>query len=242
MADKDELDADARLVAALAEWSAARRHVIPPATFAPSEDALRTRGLLGDASESALIAWRALNARTAGLEVIAVWGGADAARVADLTRRRFGFHAMLQPCATPEAAVAAAKGPGCAAVLALDGKTAWWGRLLVEPTLSVLALLPEMRFESAVDALAIAEVAVEPTGADETLWITDAAEPVAAIEAALGEAGFAARWIAAAGGLKLFALAGYVQRQDPRLTSAPGRMSGVIGAAASPYNSGPYPA
>ena len=242
MTDKDDAGADARLVAALAEWSAARRDVLAPVTFAPGADAVRTRALLGEVSETALIAWRALNARTAGLDVIAIWGGADTAQVADLTRRRFGFHAMLQPCATPEAAVAGAKGPGCAAVLAIDAKTAWWGRLLVEPTLQVFALLPETRFESAVDALAIAEVAVEPTGVDETLWVTDATAEAPAVETALGEAGFAARWIAAAGGLKLFALAGYVQRQDPRLSSAPGRMSGVIGAVASPYKSGPYPA
>ncbi len=141
--DKDDAGADARLVAALEEWSAARRDTHAATSFAPGADAVRTRALLGDASETALIAWRALNARTAGLDVIAIWGGSDTAQVADLTRRRFGFHAMLQPCATPEAAVAGAKGPGCAAVLAIDAKTAWWGRLLVEPTLQVFALLPE---------------------------------------------------------------------------------------------------
>ncbi|HWE47651.1 MAG TPA: chorismate mutase [Caulobacteraceae bacterium] len=227
-------DPDARLFEALNAWSASRRDVSVE-IFAPSDDAIRTRALLGDASETSLIAWRALNARTSGLEVIALWGGNDPMQVADLTRRRFGFHAMLQPCATPEAAMAAAKGPGCAAVLALDARSAWWGRLLVEPRLQVFALLPETRWETAVDALAVAEVTVEPTGADETLWITDATATASEIEAALAEAGFAARWIAAAGGLKLFGLAGYVQRQDPRLRSAPGRLNGVIGAAASPY-------
>jgi hypothetical protein len=227
-------DPDAKLFDALAQWSAARRDA-SQAALAPNDDAIRTRALMGDASETSLIAWRALNARASGLEVIALWGGADPMQVADLTRRRFGFHAMLQPCATPEAAMAAAKGPGCAAVLALDAKIPWWGRLLVEPKLQVFAVLPETRWETAVDALAIAEVAVEPTGSDETLWITDATGPGAEIEAALGAAGFAARWIAAAGGLKLFGLAGYVQRQDPRLRSAPGRLNGVIGAAASPY-------
>ncbi len=53
----------------------------------------------------------------------------------------------------------------------------------------------------------------------------------ARIEAALGEAGFAADLLAEAGGLKLFALAGYVQADDGRLARAPGRLSGVIGAA-----------
>ena len=35
----------------------------------------------------------------------------------------------------------------------------------------------------------------------------------------------------AVGGLKLFSLAGYVQRNDARLTAAPGRLTGVIGWA-----------
>ncbi|HEY3814769.1 MAG TPA: chorismate mutase [Caulobacteraceae bacterium] len=231
----DEDGADAELAAAMAAWATARRDAAAHATFNPGEAALHARSLFGDAPETALIAWRTLSSRASGLECIAVWGGSDPMQVADLTRRRFGFHALLQPCATPEAAMAAAKGPGCAAVLALDSKTPWWGRMLVEPTLNVIALLPETRFESGVDALAIAEVEVAPTGADETLWVTDAEGAGQSVEAGLSEAGFAARWIAAAGGLKLFALAGYVQREDPRLRSAPGRLSGVIGAVASPY-------
>ncbi len=48
---------------------------------------------------------------------------------------------------------------------------------------------------------------------------------------AMGEAGLIADPLAAAGGLKLFALAGYVQAEDGRLTNAPGRLTGVIGAA-----------
>ena len=48
---------------------------------------------------------------------------------------------------------------------------------------------------------------------------------------ALGEAGLIADPLAAAGGLKLFVLTGYVQADDGRLKTAPGRLNGVIGAA-----------
>ena len=82
----------------------------------------------------------------------------------------------------------------------------------------------------------MARVAVEPSGDDETFWVTDAAQPGAAIEEALSRDGVAARLLAQAGGLKLFALAGYYQRDDARLARAPGRLSGVIGAAARPFD------
>src|SRR5205085_1126308 len=39
-----------------------------------------------------------------------------------------------------------------------------------------------------------------------------------------------------AGGLKLFKLAGYYQPDDERLKRAPGRLSGVIGAAPAPLD------
>jgi hypothetical protein len=38
------------------------------------------------------------------------------------------------------------------------------------------------------------------------------------------------------GGLSLFALAGFYQRDDARLARAPGRLSGVIGAAPEPFD------
>ena len=42
--------------------------------------------------------------------------------------------------------------------------------------------------------------------------------------------------MAEAGGLKLFALAGFYQRDDARLARAPGKLSGVIGAAPAPLD------
>jgi hypothetical protein len=57
-----------------------------------------------------------------------------------------------------------------------------------------------------------------------------------AIEDALSKDGVAAELVTEAGGLKLFALAGYYQANDERLARAPGRLSGVIGAAPAPFD------
>jgi len=38
------------------------------------------------------------------------------------------------------------------------------------------------------------------------------------------------------GGLKLFVLSGFYLRNDARIARAPGRLAGVIGAAARPFD------
>ena len=120
--------------------------------------------------------------------------------------------------------------------MALTPDSAWWSRLLAEPKLKVFAALPCLAAWGPLSALAVGEVDVEPTGDDRTFWVTDAAEPAAAIEAALSRDGVAADLAAEAGGLKLFVLAGFYQRDDARLARAPGRLSGVIGAAPAPLD------
>jgi hypothetical protein len=87
-----------------------------------------------------------------------------------------------------------------------------------------------------MSALAVAEVEVEPTGDDRTFWVTDAAQPGPAIEEALSRDGVAATLLLQTGGLKLFVLSGFYQPQDARLARAPGRLSGVIGAAPGPLD------
>jgi hypothetical protein len=79
--------------------------------------------------------------------------------------------------------------------------------------------------------LVIQRASAGPTGGDRTFWATDSGWTTARIVEALGGAGLAADPLIAAGGLKLFVLAGYVQAEDGRLKGAPGRLSGVIGAA-----------
>lgn len=183
--------------------------------------------------------WRELMAESLALQGpfnLAVWGGVQPARAVELARLRFGAAPTLRMAAKPEDAVAAAKVKGGVGVLALSPDSAWWGRLLAEPALKVFAVLPCLNAWGPPSALAIAEVEVEPTGADVTLWVTDAAGPAAKIAETLSRDGVAAELLAEAGGLKLFTLAGYYQPQDERLARAPGRLSGVIGAAPEPFD------
>ncbi len=180
---------------------------------------------------------RGVMAERAGVKRIAVWEGEGAGgATADLARRRFGFSAQLATFQRPEAAIEAARKPGCVAVLALDPHSAWWGRLLAERNLKVFATLPELPEHGHPSALAVAAVEVEPTGADETFFVTDAWGSASGVAEKLGRMGFAAELVLAAGGLKLFSLAGYVQSDDARLHGAPGRLNGVIGAAPMPFD------
>lgn len=167
---------------------------------------------------------------------ISVFGGRDSGRAVEGARLRFGAAPALRQVAKPEDAIAAAKTLGGVAVLALSSDTPWWGRLLAEPRLKVFAALPCLAGWGPLAALAVAEVEVEPTGADLTYWVTDAAGSTAAIEDALGRDGVAGDLIAEAGGLKLYALMGFYQAGDERLARAPGRLTGVIGAAPAPLD------
>jgi chorismate mutase len=167
---------------------------------------------------------------------MAVWGGRDPARVTDAARSRFGGAAGLRIVARPEDALTVAKSPGGIGVAALTPDSAWWGRLLAEPRLKVFAALPCLAAWGPMSALAVAEVEVEPTGDDRTFWVTDAAGGPGAVEQALSRDGVAATLLLEAGGLKLFSLAGFYQADDERLARAPGRLSGVIGAAPAPFD------
>lgn len=167
---------------------------------------------------------------------ISVYGGRDSGRAVEGARLRFGAAPPLRQVARPEDAIAAAKTPGGVAVLSLASETPWWGRLLVEPNLKVFAALPCLAAWGPRAALAAAQVEVEPTGSDLTFWVTDAGGSAEAVEAALGRDGVAGDLIAEAGGLKLFALMGFYQADDARLARAPGRLTGVIGAAPAPID------
>ncbi len=101
----------------------------------------------------------------------------------------------------------------------------------------MFAALPCLSTQGPTAALAVAELAIEPSGDDDTFWVTDAAGSAGAVEEALGRDGVAATLELQYGGLKLFRLAGFYQRDDERLARAPGRLTGVIGAAARPFDS-----
>ena len=166
---------------------------------------------------------------------LSVWGGKLEARAVELARLRFGAAPKLAMAARPEDAIAAAKTPGGVGVLALTPDSSWWGRLLAEPTLKVFATLPCLAAWGPTTAVAIAQVEVGPTGADQTLWVTDAPDIGKTIEA-LSRDGVAGGPLAQHGGLTLYALAGYYQHDDARLARAPGRLHGVIGAAPEPFD------
>jgi hypothetical protein len=207
-------------------------------SFDPARDTAILREVLAQPREAmtpSLIVgvWRQL--LSAGVEV-AVWGGRDPASAMELSRQHFGHAAFLRQAAKPEDAIAAARRAGGVGVGALDPDNAWWGRLLAEPRVRVFAALPGLAAWGPLSALALADVAIEPTGDDNTFWVTDAPGSGLAIEEALGHDGAAATQIAEAGGLKLFLLAGFYQANDPRLARAPGRLSGVIGAAPAPLD------
>ena len=210
----------------------------------PGREALLLRKLMAAPRASATPSlvvriWRELIGASLSVQGpfhISVWGGRDPARITELARNRFGAAPELAVATKPEDAFATARSPWGVGVFALTPDSAWWGRLLAEPKLKVFAALPCLAAWGPLSALAVAEVDVEPTGDDRTFWVTDAPQSSAAIEEALSRDGVAATPLVEAGGLKLFLLSGYYQTDDPRLARAPGRLSGVIGAAPAPLD------
>lgn len=186
----------------------------------PDADAIALRALMDDVPAAARASVRALLGRieAATAPPLTVFGPLSEALAAD----RFGL--SFSRAADPAAALRT----GRALIDVSAG--AWWARLLAAPDLWVVAALPDDR-HGRPHALLAARARPGPTGDDRTFWVSDSPAPDARIVATLSDAGLAASPLAAAGGLKLFMLAGYVQAEDPRLASAPGALNGVIGAA-----------
>ena len=208
---------------AVAEAVRARLAAGPHPT--PEVEAIALRRALAGLTPGEAAATRCVLGRldSAGGTALTVWGPASQVLASD----RFGLTARM--AATPEAALAAAR-KGGRALMDLTGASAWWGRLLAEPRLRVVGALPD-HGQGLPRALLIQPAEPGPTGDDRTFWVTDSPWTDARIVPRLGEAGLAAEPLITAGGLKLFALAGYVQARDGRLDDAPGDLHGVIGAA-----------
>ncbi|MBX3480214.1 MAG: chorismate mutase [Caulobacter sp.] len=210
----------------------------------PGREAQVMRRLLGrerQAATPALIVriWRELigdSLSRQGPFNVAVWGGRAEAQTLEAARQRFGVAPPVTMVSKPEDALAGARQRGGVGVLALTPDSSWWGRLLAEPNIQVFATLPCLAQWGPTRALAVAAVPVEPTGADQTLWVTDAPDSVEVIVGALSRDGVAAAPMLQSGGLTLFSLAGFYQKNDERLARAPGRLSGVIGAAPEPFD------
>ncbi|WP_428060553.1 hypothetical protein [Brevundimonas sp.] len=186
--------------------------------------AIALRALLDGLSpvEAAVIktVWGRLDAAT-GPALVASGGVAQA-----LATDRFGLG--IRPLSAEDALKAADSGSH--AVIDLSSDRPWWGRLLARPELRIVAALPDDR-RGRPQAFVVARETSGPSGDDRSFWVTDSGWSETKIVDALGEAGLIADPLAAAGGLKLFVLTGYVQADDGRLKTAPGRLNGVIGAA-----------
>lgn len=216
--DAERLTLDRALI------SAARARIAAGARGSADADAIALRELLRDIPASERPALRAVLGRieAATGPALSTCGPLSQALAAD----RWGL--IGHPTADPDQALAAPR-QGGRALIDL-GARPWWGKLLALPMLKVIAALPD---DSAgvPRALLVSTEAPGPTGDDRTFWVTDSPASDARIVAALSDAGLVAAPLTAGGGLKLFALAGYVQAEDGRLIDAPGQMSGVIGAA-----------
>ncbi|WP_339931105.1 hypothetical protein [uncultured Brevundimonas sp.] len=163
--------------------------------------------------------------------LVTVWGPAARTLAVD----RYGL--TVQVAADADAALAAVQEggrkrghEGGRALIDLGGSKPWWGQLLARPGLRVTGALPDDRHRHPL-ALMIETRPSGPTGEDRTFWVSDSPLPDSRIVAALEAAGLVASPLITSGGLKLFMLAGYVQADDPRLTGAPGSLTGIIGAA-----------
>jgi len=221
-----EPEADAErlgLDQAIADAVRARLSAGPRPT--PDADAIALREILSGRVPAEAAALRAVLGRidAASGAPLVVWGSASQTLAAD----RHGLTART--ASDPDRALAVVR-DGARALMDLTPSSAWWGLLLAEPALRVVGALPDDR-NGVPRALMVQQAQPGPTGDDRTFWTTDSAAPTATIVEALAAAGLIASPLFAAGGLKLFMLAGYVQAEDGRLSSAPGGLSGVIGAA-----------
>ena len=219
-----EPDAE-RLALDRAVVEAVRARLAAGARSSPDADAIALRETLAGLTAAEAAAARAVLGRidAASGAPLVVWGAASQVLAAD----RFGLTART--AAEPEQALAAVR-DGARALMDLTPAKAWWGRLLAEPALRIVAALPDDR-TAAPRALMVQQTEPGPTGDDRTFWATDSQASDARIVEALSAQGLAATPLISAGGLKLFILAGYVQAEDGRLANAPGQLSGVIGAA-----------
>jgi chorismate mutase len=251
---RGRIDAVDRQLLPLIDERSAMAHLVAQAKAAagsgggfglrPAREAMLLRRLLAEPRRGAtggliVRVWRELISESLALQgpfSLAVWGGRDPGRAVELARLRFGGSPPLAQVAQPQDAIAHARTLGGVAVLNVSHDSSWWGRLLAEPKVRVFAALPCLTRYGPMGALAIGDVPVEPTGADQTFWVTDAAQSTISIIEALSRDGVAGQLVADHGGLKLFLLAGFYQPDDERLKRAPGRLSGVIGASPEPMS------
>lgn len=199
----------------------------------PEEEALALRELVEKSPLSLALTlkiWRELmgeRRRISGAPAIAIAPFAPASMLNLAAHDYGGASAPYIGFDRPEAALNHTRTSGAPSVIGVSSKDAWWVRLLAEPVVRVT-----LSFGDPVAPLAfvVQPGRTGPTGADETYFVTDASLSAPKMVAVLGQKGLAAELVAETGGLKLIALAGYVQDEDERLAEVPGRLKGVIGS------------
>lgn len=202
----------------------------------------RIAGAEKDAASKALVVriWRELIGDSLHGQMpfsVVTWSHKIPGRITELARARFGQAPHMYEVDQPETAITQVRNGGAVGVLAVTREHAWWGRMLVEPTLSIIGALPEVNQWGQPTALVVAQVKPEPSGAgDETLWVTDSKLDQYEIETHMSINGMAGKMIAEANGLKLFSIAGYYQADDGRFDSLPGDLTGVVGVVPTPFD------
>lgn len=244
------IDDRAALAREIAEAKAAEPDTTstPSTLLRPDREAMLLRRLLDKprkaVSDAAVIAiWRELISESLRLQGedrgtglhLNFWAGDRLAEIVPFGRGRFGAAPTQGFLAEPVQVIAAARQPQNIGILSLDPKAgAWWARLLAEPVVRVIGALPETD-QNRPKALSLAALSPEPTGDDISFWVTDSRLTEVALIEELGRRGLAADWLYNAGGMKLFALSGFVQEHDERLAATGpkdlGSLSGIIGTS-----------
>ncbi|MFT4090756.1 MAG: chorismate mutase [Asticcacaulis sp.] len=208
----------------------------------PDREALLLRKLLNaprkSVSDAAVVAlWRELISESLRIQGedrgglhLNFWAKDNAANLTNWARARFGVAPSQSFMSEATDVITAARHPAHIGIISLDVKSGpWWARLLAEPKVRIICALPEMD-QNHPRAVAIAPIAPEPTGNDISFFVTDSAKSETAIIETLSHQGLAADWLMTTGGMKLFALIGFVQEHDSRIKDFTG-LSGIIGTS-----------
>lgn len=230
------------LARAIADAKAREANGDPISLLRPDREALLLRKLLNAprkaVSDAAVVAlWRELISESLRIQGedrgglhLNFCAKDNMANLTDWARARFGVAPSQGFLPEATDVIAAARHPSHIGVLSLDPKVGpWWARLLAEPKVRIICALPEMD-QNRPRAVAIAPIAPEPTGDDVSFFVTDSTKSETAIIETLSRQGLAADWLMTTGGLKLFALIGFVQEGDSRLKDFTG-LSGIIGTS-----------
>ena len=165
-----------------------------------------------------------------GLKIAISGHDTETARLEALATARFGTQARTVIYRDITAVITMARQSDHVGVISLGrGQGAWWARLLAEPKVRVFAALPQGFEFEAITALAMGTVAAEPSGNDTSLVVVESPLSDGEVVARWSQSGLASEIIASEQGLRLIAISGFVQEDDPRIREHFSGLSGLIG-------------